>query len=406
MDKLIAVFGIAAFLGLAVILSNNRRRISWRLVGGGIGLQLLLAFVIFKVPAAQAVCQSIGDGIQKLLDYALDGAAFVVGEKYAKGEFIFLVRVGASIIFISALMSLAYYLGVMQRVVRFFAFIFQKTMGVSGPEALSTAAEIFIGQVESQVLIKPYIPKLTNSELLSVMSTAMATISGSALVAYVAMGINPVYLLMASFITAPSALVIAKIMHPETEQDKVAEQADLSVTQVAANPIDALALGAAQGARIAMNVMIMLVAAVAFVALVNGGLGWVLAKFGVSWQIQDIFAVVFMPAAWLMGVPWSECFEVGRLIAVKVILNEYIAYGELAPVIAGKGAYVLSAKTQMIASVALCGFANLGSIAINIGGLSEMAPERRGDIARLGFKALVAATLASWLSAAIAGLLF
>jgi CNT family concentrative nucleoside transporter len=406
MDKLIAVFGIAAFLGLAVILSNNRRRISWRLVGGGIGLQLLLAFVIFKVPAAQSVCQAIGDGIQKLLDYALEGASFVVGEKYARGEFIFFVRVGASIIFISALMSLAYYLGIMQRVVRFFAFIFQKTMGVSGPEALSTAAEIFIGQVESQVLIKPYIPKLTNSELLSVMSTAMATISGSALVAYVAMGINPVYLLMASFITAPSALVIAKIMYPETEQARVAEQADLTVPQVAANPIDALALGAAQGARIAMNVMIMLVAAVAFVALVNGGLGWVLAKVGLSWQIQDIFAVVFMPAAWLMGVPWNECFEVGRLIAIKVILNEYIAYGELAPVLAGKGAYVLSAKTQMIASVALCGFANLGSIAINIGGLSEMAPERRADIARLGFKALVAATLASWLSAAIAGLLF
>lgn len=406
MDKLIGIVGMAVFIGLAVLLSNNRKQISWRLVGAGIGLQLLLALLIFKVPGAQWVCQALGDGIQKLLDYALEGAAFVVGEEFAKGKFIFLVRVGASIIFISALTSLAYYLGIMQRVVRFFARIFQRTMGVSGPEALSTAAEIFIGQVESQVLIKPYIPRLTRSEILGVMSAAMATISGSALVAYVAMGINPVYLLMASFMTAPSALVIAKIMVPETEHDKVQDEANLQVPQLASNPIDALAQGAAQGARIAANVMIMLVAFIAFVALVNGGLGWVLAKFGVTWQIQDIFGVFFMPVAWLMGVPWEEAFHVGRLMATKTILNEFIAYGELAPVIAGKGAYVLSAKAQMLASIALCGFANLGSIAINIGGLSEMAPERRADIARLGFKALIAATLASWLTAAIAGLLF
>lgn len=406
MDKLVGIAGMAVFIGLAVLLSNNRRQISWRLVAAGIGLQVTLALLIFKVPGGQAVCQALGAGIQKLLDYALDGAAFVVGEELARGRFIFLVRVGASIIFISALTSLAYYLGIMQRVVRLFARLFQKTMGVSGPEALSTAAEIFIGQVESQVLIKPYIPRLTNSEILGVMSAAMATISGSALVAYVAMGINPVYLLMASFMTAPSALVIAKIMVPETEDHKVQDEANLTVPKLASNPIDALAQGAAQGARIAANVMIMLVAFIAFVALINGGLGWLLAKFGLTWQIQDLFGFLFMPVAWLMGVPWQEAFQIGRLMATKTILNEFIAYGELAPVIAGKGAYVLSAKAQMLASIALCGFANLGSIAINIGGLSEMAPERRSDIARLGVKALVAATLASWLTAAIAGLLF
>lgn len=406
MQSLIGVLGVLAVLGVSIALSNNRKAISWRLVFAGIGLQLVLALLILKVPGGRDVCTAIGDGIQKLLDYSMDGASFVFGEELAKGKFIFLIRVGASIIFISALTSLAYYCGVLQWIVKVLARLMVKTMRVSGAEALSAGAEIFIGQVESQLVIKPYIARLTNSELLSVMATAMATISGGILVAYVAMGMNASYLLAASFMTAPSAMVIAKIMWPETDNEAIEKQVEMTVPKTGANPIDALANGASEGAKIAANVMVMLIAAVAFVSLLNGVLSMTLGAFGVNWTVQDIFGAFFTPVAWLLGVPWDEAFHVGRLMAVKTILNEFMAYSELGPVIAGNGAYALSAKSQLIATVALCGFANLGSIAINIGGLGAMAPERRADIAKLGVKALVAATLASWLTAAIAGLMF
>lgn len=406
MQYLIGLLGIAAVLGASVLLSNNRKAINWRLVAAGMGLQIVLALIILKVPGGNAVCTWVGDGIQKLLDYSMDGAAFVFGEELAKTKFVFLIRVGASIIFISALTSLAYYFGLLQLIVKALARVMVKTMRVSGAEALSAGAEVFIGQVEAQLVIKPYIARLTNSEMLSVMATAMATISGSILVAYVAMGISPAYLLAASFMTAPSALVIAKILYPETNHKAVEEQVEMEVPKTGSNPIDALANGATEGAKIAGNVMIMLIAAVAFVALLNGILGGTLGMFGLNWTVQDIFGAVFTPVAWLLGVPWDEAFHVGRLMAIKTLLNEFIAYSELAPVIAGNGAYTLSAKSQLIATVALCGFANLGSIAINIGGLGAMAPSRRADIAKLGFKALVAATLASWLTAAIAGLMF
>lgn len=406
MGSLVGILGIVVVLATCYLMSNNRRAISWRLVAAGIGLQVVFALLILKVPGGREVCAFLGDGIQKLLDFALEGATFVVGEKYAKGEFIFLVRVGASIIFMSALTSLAYYLGILQRIVKALAKLMTKTMGVSGAEALSAGAEVFIGQVEAQLVIKPYIARLTNSEILSVMSCAMATISGGILIAYVAMGISPEILLAASFMTAPSALVIAKMLYPETDRKALEAQVEMEVPKTGANPIDALANGATEGAKIAANVMVMLIAAVAFVAMLNWFLAQGLGLFGISWQVQDIFGALFTPVAWLLGVPWDEAFQVGRLMAVKTLLNEFIAYSELAPVIAGNGAYVLSAKSQLIATVALCGFANLGSIAINIGGLGAMAPERRSDIAKLGVKALVAATLASWLTAAIAGLLF
>lgn len=405
MENYVGILGVAAVLGVAYLMSNNRRAISWRLVLAGLGLQILLALLILKVPGGRDVCTAIGDGIQKLLDYSMDGAAFVFGEDLAKTKFIFLIRVGASIIFISALTSLAYYCGILQWIVKVLARVMVKTMRVSGAEALSAGAEIFIGQVEAQLVIKPYISRLTMSEMLSVMATAMATISGGILVAYVAMGMNASYLLAASFMTAPAALVIAKIMWPETDNKAIEQQVEMNVPRTGANPVDALANGATEGAKIAANVMVMLIAAVAFVSLLNGILGSALGVFGLSWTVQDIFGAMFAPVAWLLGVPWDEAFNVGRLMAVKTILNEFIAYSELGPVIAGNGAYVLSAKSQLIATVALCGFANLGSIAINIGGLGAMAPERRADIAKLGFKALVAATLASWLTAALAGLL-
>lgn len=406
MDKLIAVFGIATILGGAFLLSNNRRKIDWKLVGVGTLFQLLIALLILKVPGTREAFALLGEGVNKLLDYAVDGAAFVVGDNLARGEFIFLVRVGASIIFVAALSSLAYYLGIMQRVVKLLARVLTRTMGVSGAEALSASSAIFVGQVECQVLIKPYMKTLTPSELFCSITAAMGTISGSALVAYTAMGMNPAWLIAASVMSIPHGIVMAKMIWPETNKEAIAKQIDLQVPRTGENVFDAIAHGAMDGAKIAGNVMIMVLVAVAFVSLMNGLLHAGLSVFGVSWQIQDIFGIFMTPVAWLMGVPWHEAFHVGRLMATEILVNEFVSYGELAKVIAGQGPYVLSAKTQLIATIALCGFANLGSIAINIGGLGAMAPERRSEIARMGLKAMIAANMSTWMSAAVAGLLF
>lgn len=402
MDKLIGLLGVVVILGVAVLLSKDRRAINWKLVAAGMGIQLVLAFLILNVPQVRYVFDAMGGGIQALLDCARQGAAFVFGEELAKTKFVFAIVIGASIIFVGALTQLAYHWGILQRIVRGLAFLLQKSMGVSGAEALSTGAEVFLGQVESQLLIKHYIKKVSESELLGIMAAAMATISGSALVAYVGLGINPTYLLMASFMTAPSALVMAKILVPEKDKDALTRSAELSDERTSENAIDAVADGGWQGFKVAANVMVQLIVFIGLVTLVNLILSKFLGLFGVSWTIQEIVGWFFTPVAWLLGIPWDEAVRVGPLLGTKTVLNEFIAYIELSKLSA---AGALSAKTQMITTVALCGFANLGSIGINIGGLSQMAPERKGDIARMGLKALLAATLASWVTAAIAGLL-
>jgi concentrative nucleoside transporter, CNT family len=406
MTTVVAIFGLFAMLGVAYLMSNNRKAIDWKLVGIGCVLQLILALLVLKVPITREFFGLLGTGVEKLLDYAVDGAAFVVGDKLARGEFIFLIRVGASIIFVAALSSLAYYVGFMQLVVRWLAKGLCKTMGISGAEALSTTAAMFVGQVECQVLIKPYMKRLTKSEMFTTLAAAMSTVSGSALVAYTAMGVNATYLISASILSVPAGIVLAKIMWPETEKELVQQQVDLVVEKPGENFFDAITIGAMDGAKIAANVMVMVLVAIAFVSLLNGGLHSILSLFGVSWQAQDILGFFLTPVAWLMGIPWSEAFHVGRLMATEILVNEFVSYGELAKVVAGEGPYVLSLKTQVIATAALSGFANLGSIAINIGGLGAMAPERRGEIARMGFKALVAANLASWMTAIFSGLLF
>lgn len=403
MDKLQALLGICMILGACFLASADRRKINWRLVATGLSLQIALAVLILKVPQARLFFDWLGGGIQALLDCAKDGAAFVFGEELAKTKFVFAITIGASIVFVGALTSLAYHFGILQRVVRGLAFLLKKSMGVSGAEALSTGAEVFLGQVESQLLISKYIKQLSQSELLGVMAAAMATISGSALVAYVGLGIDPTYLMMASFMTAPSALVIAKMLLPEADESALAREVELEDGPKAANAIEAAADGGWQGFKVAANVMVQLVVFIALVSLLNLLLSSVLGQFGVSWRIQDIFGVFFTPVAWLLGIPWDEACRVGPLLATKTILNEFIAYIDLAAM--KSGASALSDKTQLITTVALCGFANLGSIGINIGGLSKMAPERKSDIARMGIKALIAATLASWLTAAIAGLI-
>jgi len=460
MEKLVGLLGVAVFLGLAYLLSNNRRAINWRLVATGIGIQLVLAFLILHVPFIRELFDSFGQSIQGLLDCAKKGLVFVLGEQLATTQFVFAFIIGASIIFVGGLTGIAFHIGILQVVVRGLAFALRRTLGVSGAEALSTGAEVFLGQVESQLLIRNYIGKASNSELLGIMAAAMATISGSALVAYIGLGINPTWLLMASFMTAPSALVIAKIIYPETDAQALTRETEMTDERTAVNWIEAGAEGAWQGMKVAANVMVQLIFFIGLVALANAALAglfvrpgllpyaavgaiallvlWVAGKrqmlartpglakfapkalwpgvalvsvssavllgmFGVKFELQDVFGVLFTPVAFLTGIPWDEAVRVGPLLGTKTVLNEFIAYIELSKISTGDGA--LSLRTQMIATIALCGFANLGSIGINIGGLSRMAPERSGDVAKLGVKALIAATIASWLTASLAGLL-
>jgi concentrative nucleoside transporter, CNT family len=460
MDKLVGLLGVAVFLGLAYLMSNNRRAINWRLTVTGIGIQLIFAFCILHLPFVRDMFDAVGQSIQGLLDCAKDGLAFVLGDELARSKFVFAFVISASIIFVGGLTGIAFHLGVLQVVVRGLAWAMKRSMGISGAEALSTGAEIFLGQVESQLLIRNYIKKLSNSELMSIMAAAMATISGSALVAYIGLGINPTWLLMASFMTAPSALVVAKMMYPETDAEAITRETELSDERTAVNWIEAGAEGAWQGLKVAANVMAQLIFFIGVVALTNYALGglfvrpgllpyvggaavllfalwyarrkqllgrvpalvhvapstvWpalalsgvalvvTLGMFGVTFKIQDVFGVLFTPVAFLTGIPWDEAVRVGPLLGTKTVLNEFIAYMDLAKMSTGEGA--LSVRTQMITTIALCGFANLGSIGINIGGLSRMAPERQSDIAKVGIRALVAATLASWLTAALAGLL-
>ena len=406
MERIIAFFGMFIILGIAVLFSNNRKAINWRTVLTGLGIQFALALLILKVPGTKELFFWLGQGVQKVLEYAVEGSAFIFGDNLAKGPFIFLVRIGPTIIFVSALSALGYYFGIMPRIVKVAARLMQKTMRITGLEALSAVLAVFVGQVECQLGIKPYLPRMTRSELFCSITSAMATISGSALVAYTAMGMNPTHLIAASIMSAMGGIVMAKIFFPETETPVIESNLEIADVHKPVNAFDAIAVGAMEGGKIAANVMCMVLVAVALVAAVNGTLGAMLSTVGLHWTVQDIFGVFFTPLAFIMGVPWHECFHVGRLMATEILVNEFASYGELSSVIGGHGAYVLSEKTQMITTMALCGFANLGSIAINIGGLGAMAPERRGEIAKMCFKALIAANLATHLTAAMAGLLF
>jgi CNT family concentrative nucleoside transporter len=396
-----ALLGIGAIFFAAYLLSNNRKAIKWRSAFIGLAINVAVCLLVLRVPFTRHIFEILGHGINKLLDYAVDGAAFVIGDDLARTKYIFAVRIGSSIIFISMLSSLFYYFGWLQFVVKKIAYVLMRAMGVSGPEALSTAAAIFVGQVECQVLIRPYIKTLSPSELFTSMSAAMATISGSALVAYTALGMPAPWLLAASIMSASGGLVIAKIIWPETNPRVLSGAVELAEENKAVNAFDALAKGAMTGWEIVVNVMVMVLGAIAFIALVNGILAATLHFGGGAVQIQDLAGYLFTPVAWLIGVPWHECFHVGRLMATEMLLNEFVSYTELAKVMHGTASYTLAPATQMIATVALCGFANLGSIGINIGGLGAMAPERRGEIARMGFKALIAANLATWLTAAV-----
>lgn len=426
MERFTGLLGIFIILGLAFLLSNNRKAINKRLILSGLGLQLALAIFILKVPIGQQMFAAVGAGVEHLLGAANKGAEFVFGilvkpetlEKIfgAGSSFIFALKVTPTIIFVSVLVSIAYHIGLMQRVVAVIAKGVYYLMGVSGSEALSNVASAFVGQVEAQIMIKPYVPGMTNSELLASMAGSMACIAGGVMAVYISMGVPAPYLIAASLMAAPAALVISKIVYPETEESETKGEVKLDIKKQNANLVDAIAHGASDGMKVSINVIAMLIGFIAVIALVDmmlASLGNFCANtFGWSWQsvginlatlsLKDILGLVFSGFAFVMGVPSQDMVRVGSLLGTKFVINEFVAYSDMSGMLKTS---LLSPKAVVIASFALCGFANLSSIAIQIGGIGELAPSRRTDLAKLGVRALICGTLASYLSATVAGML-
>ena len=425
MERFTGLIGIVVILAIAFLMSNNKKSINKRLVFTGIAIQILLAIFILKVPVGQLIFSKAGYFITRILDFSNKGADFVFGilangkkldDVFGAGSgFIFIFKILPTIIFVSVLVSISYHIGLMQRIVAAVAKVVYKLMRVSGSEALSNVASAFVGQVEAQILIKPYISTMTMSELLASMTGSMACIEGGIMAVYISMGVPAPYLLAASLMAAPGALVIAKIVYPETVESPTKGKVQLEVKKAHSNLVDAISHGASDGLRIALNVMAMLIAFIALIAMVDAGLGYIgrqLAHVGVSLSgigidmthlsLKELLGSVFSLFAWVMGVPLKDIHAAGGLLGTKIVINEFVAYSDLSVMIQS-GA--LSVKAVTILSFALCGFANFSSVAIQVGGIGELAPERRKDLAKLGFKALICGTLASYMSATIAGII-
>ena len=399
MSILNSILGIIFIFAVAFLLSNNKKMIKWRTIIIGFIIQFTFALAVLKWSVGRKVLSKIALGVQAAIDYAGEGISFVFGG-LANDPSIFVVNVLSVIIFISAIVSILYYLVIMQFVIRVIGGALSKLLGTSKLETISATANIFLGQTEAPLLIKPYVAKLTESELFAVMVGGLASVSGSILVGYSMLGIPIEYLISAAFMAAPAGLIIAKILCPETEFEKVQNEVKM-VKDDSVNVVDAASKGALDGLQLVLNITAIILAFVAVIALFNGLLGWVGNLFGISGlSLQSILGYLFAPIAAIIGVPWSEAVTAGSLIGQKLVLNEFVAFTSMAPLLG-----TLSAKTEAIITFALCGFANISSIAILIGGIGGMAPERKSDIARLGWKAVLGGTLANLLSATIAGML-
>lgn len=404
MERLIGLLGIATLVGLAYAMSNNRKAIDWKLVGWGIGLQITFALFILKTPIGQPFFGAVDSLIRKLLSFSDAGGDFLFksfGSGVVEAPLLnFAFRVLPTIIFFSSLMALLYHFGIMQWIIKWIARGMQKTMGTSGAETLSVSANIFVGQTEAPLMIRPFVSKMTNSELMAVMAGGFATVAGGVMAIYVKMlsdvpGIAG-HLMAASIMSAPAALVMAKIIYPETEVPETFGEMKIDVEKIDDNAMEALARGATSGMKLAANVAAMLVAFVAVIAMLNGLLGLV------GLTLQEILGFIFRPLAWTMGVPWAEAGIVGTLMGEKLVLTELIAYGDLSTL---RATGAISQRAAIISSYALCGFANFASIGIQLGGIGGIAPERRKDLAKLGVKAMFGGAFASWLTATIAGML-
>lgn len=394
-----SIIGILFIFLVAFLLSNNKKQIKWRTIIIGFLIQFGFALAVLKWSVGKFVLSKIALGVQSVIDYAKEGVGFVFGSLANDGS-IFVVNVLCVIIFISAVVSILYYLGIMQFVIRVIGGALSKLLGTSQLETISASANIFLGQTEAPLLIKPYVSKLTESELFAVMVGGLASVSGSILVGYSMLGIPIEYLISAAFMAAPAGLIMAKMLCPETKFDEVQNEVTM-VKDDSANIVDAASKGAIDGLGLVLNIAAIILAFVAVIALINGLLGWIGGLFGVGGlSLQGILGWIFSPVAVIIGVPWKEALTAGSLIGEKIILNEFVAFSDLAPILPD-----LSAKTAAIVTFSLCGFANISSIAILIGGIGGMAPNRKSDIARLGWKAVLGGTLANLLSATIAGLL-
>jgi CNT family concentrative nucleoside transporter len=388
-------------LFVAWALSTNRAAIPWRTVLVGTALQLTFAVLILKTPVGELIFLQLSNAVTAFLNFADAGSEFIFGEGFEEHYFAF--KVLSTIIFFSSFIAILYHVGLIQWIVKGFAWVMMRLMRTSGAESLSASGNIFVGQTEAPLLIRPYIEAMTRSELMAVMTGGFATIAGGVLAAYVGMGVEAGHLIAASVMSAPAALVMAKIMVPETEESATAGEVKMEVETPYVNTIDAAAEGAGAGLKLALNVGAMLLAFVALIAVVNAFLGWVGGWFGYEeLSLELILGTVLRPLAWLMGVPWEEADQVGALLGIKTVLNEFVGYIRMEEMVA---AGELSPRSQAIATYALCGFANFSSIAIQIGGIGGMAPNRKPDLARLGLRAMIAGSLACFQTATIAGML-
>ncbi|HXX28783.1 MAG TPA: nucleoside transporter C-terminal domain-containing protein [Terriglobales bacterium] len=413
MGRLTGILGILSMLGLAFVFSTNRRAIRLRTVLWGLGLQFAFAVFVLKAAFGRVLFQMAGDAVNRLLSYAFAGSSFVFGDLGKQGShlgFYFAFQVLPTVIFIAAFFAVLYHYGIMQFIVRQAARVMTRFLGASGAESLNVAASVFMGQTEAPLTIRPFLPDMTRSELMTVMTSGMAHVSGGIMAAYIAFGIEPKHLLSAVIMTAPGTILISKMLVPETEQPKTAGKLVMSAEEVERehkeNLLGAIARGTTDGLHLALNIAAMLISFLALIALTNGilsGIHTLLAHLGFSafpTSLEKIFGTLFAPIAWVIGIPWHDCPAIGNLLGTRMALNELVAFSMLGPQRAS-----LDPRSFTIATFALCGFANLSSIGIQIGGIGALAPNKRGELAQLGFRAMFAGTMANLISASIAGML-
>jgi CNT family concentrative nucleoside transporter len=414
MGRFTGMLGLLTMVTLAYAFSTNRRAIRGKTVAWGLGLQFAFAVFVLKIEIGRLIFQKAGNAVNRLLSYSYAGSYFVFGDLGKQSSplgFYFAFQVLPTIIFIAAFFAVLYHFGVMQFIIRQAARVMTRAMGASGAESLNVAASIFMGQTEAPLTIRPFLPDLTRSELMTVMTSGMAHVSGGIMAAYIAFGIDPKHLLSAVIMTAPGTILMAKMLVPETEVPRTAGRVVMSEEELRAekseNLLGAVARGTTDGLNLALNIAAMLISFLALIALINGILGGVhngLAHFGFHWfpsSLESILGFLFAPVAWVIGIPWHDCLAIGNLLGTRMVLNEVVAFSMLGPQRA-----TLDPRSFTIATFALCGFANLSSIGIQIGGIGALAPNRRADLARLGFRAMMAGTMANLMSASIAGMLY
>jgi CNT family concentrative nucleoside transporter len=406
MSRYAGLLGIIVFLSIAYVFSTNRRAIRLKTVLWGLGLQFFFAWIVIRYSWGQAVMARVGDKVKTLLAYSFAGSSFVFGDLGSNTShlgFFFAFQVLPTIIFVSAFFALLYHLGVMQVIIKAMAWAMNRLMGVSGAESLDVAASIFMGQTEAPLTIRPLLPECTKSELMTIMTAGMAHVSGGIMGAYILYGIEARHLLAAVIMTAPGTILMAKMLVPETEQPKTAGTVEISKEEMHkdSNILGAIARGTIDGGQLAFNVAIMLISFLALIAMVNGIMGWTHNHVGFFPEsIQKVLGTIFAPVAWLIGVPGKDIGAVGSLLGTRTVINELVAYSDL-----GAMKAALDPRSVTIATFALCGFANFSSIGIQIGGIGALAPNKRDQLAKLGFRAMIAGTMANLMSASIVGLL-